>query len=67
MRLILILFCAIVYLGPMTGCDENTSVPTTRIEVDTEPVGVGLGVIGGGIVIAAWVMSVMSGGGKHED
>jgi hypothetical protein len=71
MKLSLIILMSVLYLGLLTGCDEQKSathpeVPsvTTTIDVATEPVGVGLGAIGAGIVVAAWIVSLM--GGRHE-
>ncbi len=74
MRMIFVLFFVVIYLGLMTGCEGESHPPApappppsvTHVEVDTEPVGVGLGVIGGGIVIAAWVISVMAGGERED-
>jgi hypothetical protein len=58
------LLLSVLYLSLMTGCDQGAS-SGTRIDVDTSPMGVGLSVIGGGIVIAAWILAVS--GGNDED
>lgn len=71
MKLTLFHFWAILNLVLLTGCDDQKRVThpeapsvSTTIAVDTQPMGVGLSVIGGGIVVAAWIISIM--GGRHD-
>lgn len=72
MRLPLLILLCLLYLSLSTGCDSKKKYTapdapsvTTHIDVATEPVGVGLGVIGGGIVVAAWICTVL--GGRRDD
>ncbi len=71
MRLTLMIFLTVLYLGLLTGCDDHKKVThpdapsvTTTISVDTMPLGVGMSVVGGGMVVAAWINTLM--GGRHD-
>ncbi len=59
MNLTLIVFFVVLLCGLLTGCDVGSSV-----NVDTGPIGSGLATIGIGIVMAAFVLTLLKGGDK---
>ena len=54
MQIYLMIFCAVLVLGLMTGCGGG-------IIISTVPIGAGLAIIGLAMVIAAWIRSLFGG------
>ena len=57
MRMMLMLFFAVIYLSLLTGCGGGAGIVISMV-----PVGVGLAVIGLGMVISAFIRSLLGGG-----